>query len=159
MDIVLYEPEIPPNTGTISRLCAGFEIPLHLIEPLGFSLEDKHLKRAGLDYWQYVDIHLWKSYQHFMDATPQQRKVYTSTKYGVPLHTFSFYATDMLVFGPETRGLPKDILENASCTETPTVVNIATRKEIRSLNLALTVGIVLYQAMRSADIIYTVSQE
>ena len=154
MDVVLYEPEIPPNTGTISRLCAGFEIPLHLIKPLGFSLEDKQLKRAGLDYWEYVDLRLWESYQTFMQETQGQRKVYTSTKYGVPLHTFLFYATDMLVFGPETRGLPIDILEEANTYDTPTIVNIATRKEIRSLNLALTVGIVLYQAMRSANIIY-----
>lgn len=157
MDVVLYQPEIPPNTGTISRLCAGFEIPLHLIEPLGFSLEDKYLKRAGLDYWKYVDLRRWSSFEEYINKTTNQRKVYTSTKYGVPLDTFSFSKDDMLVFGPETRGIPKNILEQAMIEEkeNPCVVTIATRKEIRSLNLALTVGIVLYQAMRSAGILYT----
>lgn len=154
MDVVLYEPEIPPNTGTISRLCAGFEIPLHLIEPLGFSLDNRYLRRAGLDYWDYVDLHIWSSYRDFMNATCGNRKIYTSTKYGLPLHTFTFIDTDMLVFGPETRGLPREILEEAMCDTEPMVVNIATRKEIRSLNLAVTVAIVLYQAMQSANILY-----
>lgn len=150
MDIVLYEPEIPQNTGTIARLCAGFKINLHLIEPLGYSLQSKYVKRAGLDYWEHVRLFLWHDFPQFIATYKKHRLIYTSSKCGVSLHHFTFTANDILIFGSETRGIPKEYL-----TSSPYVVTIPTQKTVRSLNLAVTAGIVLFQALHSADMLHT----
>ncbi|MGL4722310.1 MAG: tRNA (cytidine(34)-2'-O)-methyltransferase [Desulfovibrionaceae bacterium] len=151
MHVALYQPEIPPNTGNIARLCAGFSVPLHLIKPLGFSLEDKYLKRAGLDYWEFVSLFVWDSYSSFT-AKHHSRYVYASSQCGVPLHEYPFSSEDTIILGPETRGIPKDILQEELALakkekRRENIVRINTRKEVRSLNLATVTGIILYQAL------------
>ena len=150
MQIVLFEPEIPPNTGNVARLSAAARIPLHLIEPLGFRIEDRYLKRAGLDYWPYVQIKVWPDFSSFLAGLVQAetwsaarpRLIATSARQGAPVHKFAFRPDDILVFGPETRGLPDAILG-----EMQAVVRIPIRGEVRSLNLSTAVGIVVYQAL------------
>ncbi len=143
--IVLLEPEIPPNTGNIGRLCLSTNSVLHLIEPLGFSLEDKLLKRAGLDYWDLVQVRRWRDWNAFCSALPALARLwFLTTKSDRPYWDVSFEAGDYLVFGRETRGLPESLLaENAErCLTIP--MEAATR----SLNLATAVGIVLYEGVR-----------
>lgn len=144
MDIVLYEPEIPPNTGNIARLCAGTGLCLHLIEPLAFSLEDKYLKRAGLDYWQHVTLKIWASFDEYLLANSSQRIICTSARQGMPLQHFKFTQNDSLLFGPETRGLPAEVFARFSDR-----VRIPTKNDIRSLNLSTAVGIVSFFALNS----------
>lgn len=149
LHIVLFEPEIPPNTGNIARLCAATNTFLHLIEPLGFSLEDKYLKRAGLDYWPHVNFARWPDFGSYLQQAGQGRRlVMTSSKGGAPVHGFAFTPQDSLVFGPETRGLPPHILEHS-----PHRVRIPIRGVVRSLNLSTSAGIVLYAALASADML------
>jgi tRNA (cytidine/uridine-2'-O-)-methyltransferase len=145
MHVVLFEPEIPPNTGSVARLCAATLTPLHLIEPLGFKIDDKHLKRAGLDYWEFVNLHVHKSWNDFIEtATPKQlwyfskraTKSYTATRYD---------HDDFLIFGPETRGLPQEILE-ANADRALRIPMMGSG--VRSLNLSNAVSIVLYEALR-----------
>ncbi len=140
--IVLFEPEIPPNTGNIARLCAGTDTPLHLIEPLGFSISDKHLKRAGLDYWPSVNLSVWKNWQEYKENVRPARLVTTSAKRGTPLFDFKFQPGDHLVLGPETRGLPTWMFE-----EFEHAVNIPITDNVRSLNLSTSAGIILFQAL------------
>lgn len=144
MEIVLYQPEIPPNTGNVARLSAAMGIPLHLIRPLGFSLEDRYLRRAGLDYWPYVDLTVWDSFEVFLSARQEARMVYTSARLGVPLDDFRFRQTDCLVFGPETRGCPMELLES----NIENVVRIPIDSRVRSLNLSTAAGIVVFEALR-----------
>ena len=147
MQIVLFEPEIPPNTGNIARLCAATDTTLNLIEPLGFKLEDRYLKRAGLDYWPNVRLRVWPDWAAFA-AQGQQgaRLVLTSAKNGqvsAPAHQFAFEPEDCLVFGPETRGLPQEILALS-----PHRIRIPMLEgRVRSLNLSTSAGIVLYMAL------------
>ena len=149
MQIVLFEPEIPPNTGNVARLCAATGIELHLIGPLGFSMEDKFLKRAGLDYWPHVAVALWPSFAAYLDgAGKDNRLVMSSSRYGEPVHRFAFTSGDALVFGPETRGLPGDILALS-----PHTVHIPLRGVVRSLNLSTAAGIILYQALASSGLL------
>ena len=144
VNIVLFQPEIPPNTGNIGRLCHAAELQLHLIEPLGFSLDDKSLRRAGLDYWEELDVQTWKSYQCWQESlAPSARCFYFSTKATVPYWEQSFRDGDYLVFGPETRGLPESILEEKA----ETCLTIPQRRG-RSLNLSTAVGIVAYECLR-----------
>ena len=143
MQIVLYEPEIPPNTGTIARLCAATTTPLNLIEPLGFSLEDRYLKRAGLDYWPYVDKQIWPNWSAFLTGRSSGRLVYTSARRGMSYHHFSFAPNDFIVLGPETRGLPAEILDQAS-----EVVRLPIWGQVRSVNLANAAAVLLYEAYR-----------
>ena len=146
MEIILYQPEIPPNTGNVARLCAATRTPLHLIEPLGFSLDDKQLKRAGLDYWPAVDLSVWPDWEAFVRSWPGPRLVFSSARRGVPLHHFPFQSGDGLVFGPETRGCPPELLD-----EFPEqVVRIPIWGPVRSLNLSTAAGVVLYEAMRQS---------
>ncbi|SHN50969.1 tRNA (cytidine(34)-2'-O)-methyltransferase [Desulfovibrio litoralis] len=147
MHIVLVEPEIPPNTGNIARLCAATKTPLHLIKPLGFSLEDRYLKRAGLDYWKHVELKIWNSWQEYRENMPN-RLVLSSARRGQALHEFKFEADDALVFGCETQGLPEYVLE---CSEHR--VRIPIWGEVRSLNLANSAGIILYQGLHSAGLL------
>lgn len=143
MHIVLFEPEIPPNTGNIARLCAATATELHLIEPLGFSISDKQLKRAGLDYWPHAQVRTWPNFHAYVAEAGQGRRlVMTSSKGGQPVHRFVFSPEDSLVFGPETRGLPADILELSQQR-----VRIPLRSVVRSLNLSTSAGIVLYTAL------------
>ena len=150
MHIVLFEPEIPPNTGNIARLCAGTDTPLHLVEPLGFSLEDRYLRRAGLDYWPHVRIRVWRRLEDYLaESGPEggagRRLVMTSARTAeasVPVHRFPFAAEDAIVFGPETRGLPPEVLQLSSHR-----VRIPINDNIRSLNLSTSAGIVLMAAL------------
>ncbi len=149
MHIVLYNPEIPPNTGNIARLCAGTQIELHLIEPLGFSLDDKNLKRAGLDYWPFVKLSVWKDFESYLNkAGKQHRLVMTSARGGKSLHMFQFTQNDALIFGPETKGLPPEILNLSEYR-----VKIPIFNTVRSLNLSTSAGIILYQALGSSGIL------
>lgn len=151
MRVVLFEPEIPPNTGNIARLCAAFATELHLIEPLGFKLEDRYLKRAGLDYWPHVFLKVWPCWEVFAKSH-RERLVMATTKASQPLQHFHFSAEDSLVFGPETRGLPASILDIS-----PWHVRIPCRAMaaggVRSLNLSTACGIVLYAALADAGLL------
>lgn len=143
-NIVLVEPEIPPNTGSIARLCGATNTVLHLVHPLGFSTDDKHLKRAGLDYWKFVDIRYWDSLDDFLKAQDENRLYFLTTKTDRSYLEADFQPGDHLVFGKETKGLPEDLLKLYSdrCFTLP-----MPNENIRSLNLAMTAGIVLYQAL------------
>ena len=141
-NIVLYQPEIPPNTGNIIRLCANTGCYLHLIEPLGFKLENKQLRRAGLDYHEWADI---KTYNNIEELKPEQSVYALSTKGKKYYHQASFNAGDYLVFGPETRGLPEDYLNQLDKDH---ILRLPMREHSRSLNLSNTVAIVTYEALR-----------
>lgn len=146
--IVLVEPEIPPNTGSIARLCGATNSVLHLIHPLGFSTEDKHLKRAGLDYWKFVSIRHWDSLELFLEAQEENRLFFLTTKTRRSYTEASFRPGDFLVFGKETKGLPAELLDlyKDRCFTLPMA-----NSNIRSLNLAMTAGIVLYEALRQQE--------
>jgi len=144
VSIVLYEPEIPPNTGNIARLCLATNTPLYLIEPLGFSLDDKHLKRAGLDYWQHVNYKLVKSLEEIKTEFPESNFYYLSTKAKQTYTEVKYKETDFLVFGPESRGLPETLVFDTGTAVTIPMFN----EKVRSINLATSVGIVLYETIR-----------
>lgn len=144
--IVLIEPEIPPNTGNIARLCAATQTILHLVGKLGFSTDDRQLKRAGLDYWSEVTIHYWDSFADLQAAYPGHRFFYTSTRASRSYTSVSFEEGDFLVFGKETKGLPDDLLR-----ENPdTSITIPMTGKVRSINLSTAAGIILYEALRQA---------
>ncbi len=144
MHIVLVEPEIPANTGNIARTCAATGCVLHLVRPLGFSTDDKQLKRAGLDYWHLLDIRYHDSIQEVWDKHPEGRFFYASTK-GKQWYTNVRYTKDdFLVFGKETKGLPEWILEKFP----EQVIRIPIRPDARSLNLSNSVAIVVFEAFR-----------
>ena len=145
MNVVLYEPEIPPNTGSVARLCAATRTTLHLVEPLGFEIDDKHLKRAGLDYWPHVDLQVHGSWQQFNARHGRARLLFFSKKAAKSYVSARFREGDFLVFGPETRGLPESLLDaNEADSYVIPMVNTA----VRSLNLANAVSIVLYEGLR-----------
>lgn len=143
--IVLVEPEIPQNTGSIARLCGATNTVLHLIHPLGFSTDDKHLKRAGLDYWQFVDIRYWDSLDDFLETHKKNKLYLLTTKTSRSYVDAPFKPGDYFLFGKETKGLPENILKlyEDRCFTLPMA-----NPNIRSLNLAMTAGIVLYEAWR-----------
>lgn len=142
---MLVEPEIPPNTGSIARLCGATDTILHLIHPLGFSTDDKHLKRAGLDYWQHVQIQHWQNLDDFLAGQSERDLFFFTTKTSRPYTSAAFKPGAFLIFGRETKGLPEEILRlyDDRCYTLPMV-----NPHIRSLNLAMTAGIVLYEALR-----------
>ena len=144
LHIALIEPQIPPNTGNIARLCAATDTSLHLIEPLGFSLNDKDLKRAGLDYWDAVDLWIHPHWRAFRDAMDRERCFYFSANAVNDFWDAPCRPTSCLVFGNETHGMPDKILEKhpERCYKIPMT------GPVRSLNLATAVGIVLYEAIR-----------
>ncbi|HLA96185.1 MAG TPA: tRNA (cytidine(34)-2'-O)-methyltransferase [Pyrinomonadaceae bacterium] len=145
LHVALVEPEIPPNTGNIARLCAATHTSLHIVGVTGFRMDDRTLKRAGLDYWNEVDLHRHIDLAGLFDANPGFRPVYLTTKSDRPYTDWQFRDGDILVFGPETRGLPEDLLAaNAESCLTIPMAN----PNVRSLNLANSVGIVLYEAIR-----------
>ncbi|MDD2370518.1 MAG: tRNA (uridine(34)/cytosine(34)/5-carboxymethylaminomethyluridine(34)-2'-O)-methyltransferase TrmL [Firmicutes bacterium] len=147
MNIVLYEPEIHSNTGNIARTCAITGSTLHLIKPLGFSLDDKYLKRAGLDYWEFLDLKIYENYQEFLDANKGGNMYYLSTKGDVSYTDKEYNEKDYLVFGPETRGLPLEVME----PNWENVCKIPMGEKFRSLNLSNAVAIVLYEALRQGE--------
>lgn len=147
MHIVLIEPEIPGNTGNIARLCAATGIELHLVKPLGFSIDDKHLKRAGLDYWDMVKVHVHENFQEVVDKYPENNFHYCTTKAPRAHSEAIFQLDDMLVFGKETAGIPESILKAnwEKCIRIPMI------EGARSLNLSNSAAIVAYEAMRQLD--------
>jgi tRNA (cytidine/uridine-2'-O-)-methyltransferase len=146
--IVLVEPEIPPNTGNIARTCAATGSVLHLVHPLGFEINDKQLKRAGLDYWPYVDIHEHASLEECLEGIPPDCVWFLSKKVTRTVYEAKLKPGDYLVFGPETRGLPEALLD-ASANQSLTLPMQGTA--VRSLNLATSVGITLFEALRQAS--------
>lgn len=144
-NVVLIEPEIPPNTGNIARLCGATNSVLHLVGKLGFSLDDKHLKRAGLDYWDAVDIRRWCSLAELQQACPDGRWWYTSKKARTSYLQVDYEPGDFLVFGKETAGLPEELIDqNAERAIRIPIINPA----VRSFNLANSVAIILHEAIR-----------
>lgn len=146
--VVLYQPEIPQNTGNVARTCAATHIPLHLIEPLGFCLTDRHLKRAGLDYWPNVHLKVHPNFQTLRDELSHHRWVFFSTRANRSCYEFRFMPGDCLVFGPETRGLPPDLTQSDSKDVLRIPID---RTRVRSLNLATTVGVALFEALRQIN--------
>jgi len=144
-EVVLYEPEIPPNTGNIMRLAANSGCRLHLIEPLGFELDDKQLRRAGLDYREYASVSTHQSLDECLTSLPGQRYFAVSTKGTATYSDIAFQPGDVMIFGPETRGLPADVLRRFPADR---VLRIPMRQDSRSLNLANAVSILVYEAWR-----------
>jgi len=143
-NVVLVEPEIPPNTGNVGRLCLATESTLHLVKPLGFSLDDRQLKRAGLDYWEDVDVETWDSLDALIESKrSNDRYFFVTTKTNRPYWSVQFRPGDFLIFGRETKGLPENLLaaNEPGCITIPMA-------DTRSLNLATAVGIVLLEAVR-----------
>ncbi|WP_461202002.1 tRNA (uridine(34)/cytosine(34)/5-carboxymethylaminomethyluridine(34)-2'-O)-methyltransferase TrmL [Anoxybacillus sp. TBDG-1] len=147
LHVVLYQPEIPANTGNIARTCAATGTSLHLIRPLGFSTDDKMLKRAGLDYWEYVDVHYYDSLQELFDKY-KEGEFFFITKFGQTYYTSFDYSDStkdyFFVFGRETSGLPKDLIEN----NMERCLRIPMNEYVRSLNLSNTAAILVYEALR-----------
>ncbi len=145
MQVALYQPEIPPNTGNIGRICAATKTRLHLIGPLGFSLEDRYLRRAGLDYWPYLDLAIWQCWEDFANGPGSQNTlVPAGSKLAPSLYARAFRGDETLLFGPESRGLPDWLLGQHQ----EAGVRIPIWGEVRSLNLANAVSICLYEAYR-----------
>ncbi len=150
LNIVLYQPEIPQNTGNIARMCAANKLKLHLIEPLGFVLSDKHLKRAALDYWEFLDYEIYPSWDKFIEVARGNLWMF-STKVTKSYWDAGYQRGDYLVFGPETRGLPAELLAKYADTS----VTIPMRSEnVRSLNLASTVQTAYYEAFRVCELAF-----
>ncbi len=150
LHVVLYQPEIPANTGNIARTCAATGTSLHLIRPLGFSTDDKMLKRAGLDYWEYVDVHYYDSLQELFD-TYKEGEFFFITKFRQTYYTSFDYSDStkdyFFVFGRETSGLPKDLIEN----NMERCLRIPMNEYVRSLNLSNTAAILVYEALRQQN--------
>ena len=148
LHIVLYEPEIPPNTGNIMRLVANAGATLHLIEPLGFPLEDKKLKRAGLDYREYASVKCYRNYSAFLEQVKPRRLFACTTKASQAHSTPHYESGDFFLFGPESRGLPMEILNHLG---PDLCIRIPMQPNSRSLNLSNAVAIILYEAWRQLD--------
>ena len=146
LNIVLYEPEIPQNTGNIARLCACTGASLYLVGKLGFALTDKYTKRAGMDYWQSVDLHRIESMEELYKQFPEGRFFYLTTKSKRVYTDFKFQENDFIVFGPESRGLPQEYVTQA------TAITIPMKEGQRSLNLSNSVAIVAYEIVRQIGI-------
>ena len=151
INIVLYSPEIPQNTGNIARTCAATGAVLHLIEPLGFEISDRYLKRAGLDYWQYLTVTTYKNWDEFYSKYKDEGKFYFLTRYGHKPHTSFDYSNIeeniFFVFGKESTGIPRDILK----PHLDTCMRMPMTDKVRSLNLSNTVAIMTYEALRQQN--------
>lgn len=143
-NVVLVEPEIPQNTGNVARTCAVTGAALHLVEPLGFSITDRTLKRAGLDYWGEVCVGVYKSFEELRAKNPDASCYFATTKGGAYFHEMAFKRGDFLVFGKETKGLPPELLAQ----NTQNCMRIPMREGMRSMNLSNSVAVVLYEALR-----------
>ena len=155
MEISLFEPRIPQNTGNIARTCAAYNLTLNLIEPLGFKLEDKYLKRAGLDYWPLVEINKHKSFEEFLNSKPNNRIISFSKKNGIFLKDYIFQKEDILLFGREDKGLPDKVINKSDSLISIYMPNIETsknkKKGVRSLNLSVACGIAIYEAHKQIN--------
>lgn len=147
MNIVLHEPEIPANTGNIGRTCVATGTSLHLIKPLGFSLDEKHLRRAGMDYWRDLDLHVYENFQDFLDKNPGAKIYMATTKAHQNYSDVSYEPDCFLMFGRESAGIPEEILVDYE----DTCVRIPMKENIRSLNLSNSVAVLLYEALRQND--------
>jgi tRNA (cytidine/uridine-2'-O-)-methyltransferase len=143
--VALYQPEIPPNTGNIIRLCANTGARLHLIRPLGFRMDDRDLKRAGLDYHEFVDVQQHDSLPDFLKTLPASRVLAFTTRGASAHHEWQYRDDDILLFGPETRGLPEDVLETVPAEQR---LRIPLKPGNRSLNLSNAVAVAVYEAWR-----------
>ena len=144
LNIVLVEPEIPPNTGNVARLCAATGATLHLVKPLGFSIDDKRLKRAGLDYWHLLDIVIYESFEEFEQQNPVGTRYLATTKGGRAYTDIAYEPGGYLLFGKETKGLAPEILARYP----DTTLRLPMRAEARSLNLSNSVAVVVYETLR-----------
>ena len=155
MEVALFEPRIPQNTGNIARTCAAFNIPLNLIEPLGFKIEDKYLKRAGLDYWPLVTVNKFGNFDKFLELKLTKRIISFSKKNGIYLKDFKFQENDVLLFGREASGLPDYIIDKSDFLISIFMPNIHTgnndQKGVRSLNLSVAFGIAIYEAHKQIN--------
>lgn len=147
MNIVLMEPEIPYNTGNIGRSCVLTNTTLHLIKPLGFSLDEKQIKRSGLDYWKLIDLKIWENYEELRAAYPDSNFYFATTKTTQKYSDVKYKPNDFIVFGPESRGIPTEIRE----ANKETCITIPMIKMGRSLNLSNSAAIILYEALRQND--------
>ncbi len=147
LNIVLHEPEIPANTGNIGRTCCATGTRLHLIGPLGFSLSEKALKRAGMDYWQHLDVTIYDDYNDFLSKNPNAKIYYATTKAPNVYSQVSYEPDCYIMFGKESAGIPEEILVNNQ----ENCVRIPMNPEIRSLNLSNSVAVVLYEALRQNE--------
>jgi tRNA (cytidine/uridine-2'-O-)-methyltransferase len=143
-NIVLINPQIPPNTGTIGRMCVNIGASLHLVKPLGFSIDDSAVKRAGLDYWKELDLKVWESLDEFLANNPIEKMYFATTKTDNLYWDASFKEGDYIVFGSETKGIPEWLLKE----NLDRCITIPMGKKGRSLNLGTSVGIVTYEALR-----------
>ncbi len=153
LHVVLFQPEIPPNTGNVIRLCANSGARLHLIQPLGFTLEDRQLRRAGLDYHEWADVRTYADLGEFLDRIAPGRLLAFSTRASRRYTEMVYREDDALLFGPETRGLPKEILEGVPEVQRLT---LPMRPDNRSLNLSNTVAIAVYEAWRQLGFVGSV---
>lgn len=144
LHVVLYEPEIPQNTGNIARTCAATGTSLHLIEPLGFSIDDRAVKRAGLDYWHLVDIHRYPDLESYLESTPGYQRVFATKKLGRPYSSINYSEHCSLILGRETTGLPEDLLARRSAE----CVRLPMREDARSLNLSNVAAVLVYEALK-----------
>lgn len=149
-NVVLVHPQIPNNTGTIGRLCVNTGSTLHLIKPLGFDITEKAVRRAGLDYWSKLDLKVWESLDAFFDANADARCFFATTKTERPYFEAAFKEGDYIFFGSETEGIPAEVIEANS----EKCLTIPMTKEGRSLNLAISTGIVLYEAIKQNFTVY-----
>ncbi len=146
LHIVFVEPEIPPNTGNIARTCAATNTKLHLVKPLGFDIGEKAVKRAGLDYWPYVDLEIHESLDDFMEKYKDKRKFLATTKGGRIYTDFEYIDDDMFLFGRETKGLPRDFI--AQNEEMAIRIPMSENTRLRSFNLSNSANIILFEALR-----------
>lgn len=147
MHIVLHEPEIPQNTGNIARTCAATGATLHLIEPLGFKVDEKSVKRAGLDYWELLDVRTYKNFEEFLEKNNNPKIFMATTKSKQTYVDVTYDEDSYIMFGKESAGIPEEILLNYKETS----VRIPMHKEARSLNLSNSVSIILYEALRQTE--------
>ena len=154
-NLVLVEPEIPPNTGNVGRLALATRSTLHLVQPLGFSIDDRQLRRAGMDYWKNVNVKLWDNFEEFeLETEPSARRFFFSTKVEKPYWDIRFSPKDYLIFGRETKGLPASLLARHA----EDAFRIPMLPEARSLNLATAVAIVLFEGMRQLSTVDLANQ-
>jgi len=147
MNIILHEPEIPQNTGNISRTCAVTHSALHLIKPLGFSVDDKYLKRSGLDYWKYLDVRYYENFKDFIEKNPNAKIFMATTKAKQMYTEVKYEENDFIMFGKESAGIPEEILLDYKETS----IRIPMYSDLRSLNLSNSVAIILYEALRQQN--------
>ena len=147
MNIILHEPEIPANTGNIGRTCVATGTALHLIKPLGFDISDKAVRRAGMDYWKELDLHVYEDFEEFVEKNPGARIYMATTKARKAYTEVEYKGNDFIMFGKESAGIPEEILVKYEDTS----VRIPMIGEIRSLNLSNSVSIILYEALRQQD--------